>query len=300
MTGSPRPYGPVMALLALILISGCVPLKSTRVAAVALTMEDVAKGALKQSDPALVREGSPAYLMLLDGLLEAYPDNQRLHLAACQTYASYAATLPDDAESQARARLLYLKARDHGFRALSDDDGSSIRNAAAGDVESFKVFLSHYGQEDVPALFWTAAAWGGWIGASTGKPEAVADLPALEAAITRSLELDEAFHYGGPHLLMAVYLCSKPPVSERQLAQAQTHFQRAFELGGDQILAARVMYAENYARGMKDRRLFESTLQGVIDAPEGQVPDLTLSNAMAREEARSLLERTEEFFDGPS
>jgi hypothetical protein len=289
-----------MALLAPILTSGCVPLKSTRVAAVALTMEDVAKAAARQSDPALIREGSPAYLMLLDGLLEAYPDNKRLRLAACQTYASYAATLPDDPASQARAQVLYLKARDHGFRSLSDDDGSRFRNAAAGDVEGFKVFLGQYGREDAPALFWTAAAWGGWIGASTGKPEAVADLPALEAAITRSLELDEAYYYGGPHLLMAVYLCSKPPVSERHLALAQTHFQRAFQVGGDQALAARVMYAEYYARGMKDRRLFESTLQGVIDAPEGQISELTLSNAMAKEKARTLLERTEEYFDEPS
>jgi hypothetical protein len=238
--------------------------------------------------------------MLLDGLLESYPDNKRLHLAACQTYASYAATLPDDAEAQLRAQLLYLKARDHGFRALSDDDGSQLRNAAAGDVETFRSFLSKFVAGDAPALFWTAAAWGGWIGASMGKPEALADLPALEAAITRSLELDDTFHYGGPHLLMAVYLCSKPPVSERQLARAQTHFLRAFQLGGDQVLAARVMYAEYYARGMKDRRLFESTLQGVIDAPEGQIPELTLSNALAREKARRLLERTEEYFEGLS
>jgi hypothetical protein len=300
MTGCHRTFFAVMSFLAAFLVSGCVPVKPARVAAVALTMEDVAKAALKQSDPTLIREGSPAYLMLLDGLLEVYPDDKRLHLAACQAYTSYAATLPEGAESQARAQLLYRKAMDHGFRALSNDDGSQFRNAAAGDVETFRSFLNRFGVGDVPALFWTAAAWGGWIGASTGKPEALADLPALETSIIRALELDEAFHYGGPHLLMAVYLCSKPPVSERQLDQAQAHFQRALQIGGEQFLAGRVMYAEYYARGMKDRLLFESTLQGVIDAPEGQAPELNLSNAMAREKARRLLERTKDFFDGPS
>ena len=300
MSLSSQPYRLLVALLAPFLCFGCVPLKSVRVAAVALTLEDVAKAATKQSDPVLIREGTPAYLMLLDGLLEAYPENKRLHLAACQTYASYAASLSWETESQARIRALNLRAKEHGIRSLSDDDGTRFRNASTGDLESFKTFLLGYGPKDVPALFWTTAAWAGWIAAGTGEPEAVADLPALEAAIVRLLELDESFYYGGPHLLMGVYLAAKPPVSERQLAQSREHFDRAFRLGGDQVLASRVMYAEYYARGMRDRQLFESTLRGVVDAPEGRISELTLSNTMAKEKARKLLERTEEYFDGPS
>ena len=274
-------------------------MKSARVASVALTLEDVARAAARQSDPELVRAGSPAYLMLLDGLLDAYPENRRLHLAACQAYASYAAALPWKAESAARIQALYLKAREHGYRALPSGIGGQFPSAAGGDIESFRELLGKLGAGEVPALFWTTAAWAGWIGASQGRPEALADLPALEAAIRRMLELDESFHFGGPHLLMAVYLSAKPPVSEKQLAQARAHFERTFQLGGDQVLSARVMYAEYYARGIRDRRLFESTLRGVLEAPDGQLPELTLSNALARDKARSLLERTDEYFDTP-
>lgn len=294
-----KPYLMALALLLTFPLSGCFPVKSARVAAVALTLEDVSRAAARQSDPELVRAGSPAYLMLLDGLLEAYPGNRRLHLGACQAYASYAAALPWESKSAARIQALYLKARNHGYRALPDEIGGRFPSASEGDIESFTALLRKIEAGEVPALFWTTAAWAGWIGASQGRPEALADLPALEAAIQRLLELDESFHFGGPHLLMAVYLSAKPPVSERQLAQARAHFDRTFQLGGDQVLSARVMYAEYYARGLRDRRLFESTLRGVLEAPEGQVPELTLSNALAREKARILLERTDEYFASP-
>jgi hypothetical protein len=288
------------AFLVLLLLGACVPMKSARVASVALTLEDVARAAARQNDPELVRAGTPAFLMLIEGLLEAYPDNQQLHLAACQAYASHAASLPLQAGASTRMQALFLKARHHGHRSLPHDSGSRFAAAAADDMESFKSLLREYKPEDVPALFWTTAAWGGWIGASQGRPEALADLPALEAAMQRTLELDESYHHGGPHLLMAVYLSSKPPVSDRQLAEARKHFDRAFELGGDQALSARVLFAEHYARGMRDRELYESTLKSVLETPDRPGSDLTLANALARERARMLLERTKEYFDGPS
>ena len=80
--------------LSLLLVSGgCAPTKPTRVAAVAYTAEDVFLAASKQSDPTIVRAGTPAYLMLVDGLIEAYPDNSELLIAGCQAYTAYALSL---------------------------------------------------------------------------------------------------------------------------------------------------------------------------------------------------------------
>lgn len=301
MVCSERPWAvPMVTVMSLFLVA-CAPLKSVRVASVALTLEDVGKAASKQRDPALIREGTPAYLMMLEGLLEAYPENRQLHLAACRAYSNYASMLPDTRESQARTEALYFRAKTHGFRALSPNaDPGRFQNAAGGDLESFRNLLQSYGKKDVDTLFWATAAWAGWIGSSSGRPEAVADLPALEASIARLLELAPSYYYGGPHLLMGAYLAVKPPVTERNLAQSKDHFEQAIRLGGEHDLTARVMYAEYYARGIRDRGLFESTLREVLDAPESNVPELTLINSMAKEKARTLLERTEEFFNGPS
>ena len=75
----------------------CAPIKRARVAAVALTAEDVAKAAAKQSDPTIVRSGSPAYLMLVDGLIDVYPENRDLLAAGCRGPAG--ARSPDAEEA---------------------------------------------------------------------------------------------------------------------------------------------------------------------------------------------------------
>lgn len=279
-------------IIALLLLPcGCIPLKQTRVAAVALTVKDVANAAAKQSDPSIIREGMPAYLMLMDGLIESYPENKELLTAACQAYSSYASSFLGDNE---RIKAVYLKAKIYGFRSLAPR--GAFAEAASGSLEEFRNFLSGYGKSDVPALFWTASAWAGWIGADVGGVEAMADIPMLEATIRRVLELDESFNYGSPHLLMGSFLAAKPAVMGGDLKKAKWHFDRAFALGADHLLMSRVLYAQYYAKGMNDRPLFVGTLQGVLASPADTVPELTLTNVIAKQKARSLLEKTEEYF----
>ncbi len=273
--------------------TGCIPVKQARVAAVAFTMQDVAQAAGKQTDATIVREGTPAYLMLVDGLIEAYPDNPELLLAGCRAYASYAAMFGAD-DHPKKAEALYLTAKRYGFRALSER--TDFGRAAAGNLDEFKTFLQRYQKEEVPALFWTASAWAGWISSNLGNVEAVGDLPALEATLERTLQLDDSYYHGGPHLLMGVYLAARAPVFGGGLAESKKHFERALALGGNNALAGKVMYAEYYAVGTKDRRMFENTLQEVVKAPPGEAPELALSNALAKERARKLLDKTEQYF----
>jgi hypothetical protein len=273
--------------------AGCIPVKQTRVAAVALTLQDVAQAASKQSDANIVREGTPAYLMLVDGLIEAYPDNRELLLAGCRAYASYAAMFVAE-EHPKKAEALYLTAKQYGFRALSER--ADFGRAAAGNLEEFKAFLERYKKEDVPALFWTANAWAGWIGSNLSNVEAVGDLPALEATLERILQLEDTYYYGGPHLLMGVYLAARSPVFGGGLAASKKHFDRALSLSGNKALGAKVLFAEYYAVGAKDRQLFETTLREVASASGEGVPELTLSNALAKDKAKRLLDKTEEYF----
>jgi hypothetical protein len=276
---------------------GCIPVKQARVAAVAFTVQDVAKAAAKQPDPTIVREGTPAYLMLVDGLLEAYPDNEELLVAASQAYGSYASSFLAEEDRQT-SEAIYGKAKRYGFRALSVSGGVDFGKASSGNLEEFTLVLQEYNKKDVPALFWTASAWASWISANISSVEAMADIPMLEALIRRVLELDESFYYGGPHLLMGVFLAAKPAVMGGDPVKARQHFDRAFALGSGKILMAKVLYAQYYARETKDRALFESLLHEVEKAPADEVPELTLANVIAKEKAKRLLNKTEEYF-GP-
>ncbi len=276
-----------------LLCTTCAPVKPARVAAVALTAEDVAKAAAKQSYPTIVRYGSPAYLMLIDGLIEAYPENRGLLTAGCRAYLSYASSFVEETDLD-QATALYVKARNYGFRALSDK--GDFRKAVAGNLDEFIVFLQQYSRKDVPALFYTASSWVKWIDLNLDNLEALAEMPMLEAAMQRILELDSEFYYGSPHLLMGAYLAAKPAMIGGNMNEAKEHFDRALALAEGKVLMAKVLFAEHYARRVRDRTLFEETLQQVLAAPVDEVPELTLSNVMAQEKARRMLEQADEYF----
>ena len=276
-----------------LLCLACAPIKPARVAAVALTAEDVAKAAAKQSDPTIVRSGSPAYLMLIDGLVEAYPDNKDLLTAGCRAYLSYASSFLEDTDLD-RTKPLYAKAKNYGFRALSDK--GDFRKAVAGNLDEFIVFLQQYNKKDVPALFYTASSWVNWINLNLDNLEALVEMPMLEATMLRILELDGEFYYGSPHLLMGAYLAAKPTIIGGNISEAKEHFDQALALGEGKVLTAKVLFAKYYARRIGDRTLFKETLQEVLAAPVDTVPELTLSNVLAQEKARRLLEQTDEYF----
>jgi hypothetical protein len=280
--------------LSFFLLSGaCVPSKQARVAAVAYTVEDVGRAAFKQSNPTLVRAGTPAYLMLIDGLIGAYPDNRELLTAGCQAYTGYASSFVED-ENREEAAALYARAKHYGFRALSTK--RDFQQAASGSLDEFIVFLKLYKRQDVPALFWTTSSWAKWISLNLDSVEALADMPMLEATMRRVLELDDAFYYGGPHLIMAVYLAVKPEIVGGNISKAKEHFDQAFALGDGKFLAAKVLFARYYAVRLEDRALFEKTLQEVMAAPVDKVPELTLSSVLAKEKAREMLEKADDYF----
>jgi hypothetical protein len=231
--------------------------------------------------------------MLLDGLIETSPDNANLLVADCQAYSTYASLFTAEAD-QARTGTLYARAREYGFRALSTR--ADLRGALSGTLREFSLLLQRFGKDDVPALFCTTSSWVRWTASNLDNLEALAELPLLEAAMERILELDESYSYGSPHLLLGVYLAAKPAVLGGDTAKAERHFDRALALADGKFLPAKVLYARYYARRIQDRELFVRTLEEVLSAPSGTVPELTLSNAVAKEQARELLEKTDEYF----
>ena len=281
------------SLWLLLYAGGCIPTKQARVAAVAYTAEDVLRAAAKQPDPAIVRDGSPAYIMLVDGLIEAYPNNGELLTAGCQAYTVYASSFVEDSDP-GKAAILYGKAKEYGFRALSLR--RDFQQAASGPLDDFVISLRDYNKEYVPALFWTTSAWAKLISLNLDSVEVLADVPMLEATMQRVIELDGGFYYGSPHLHMAVYLAAKPSIAGGNLDKAKEHFDEAFALGADKLLSAKVLFARYYAVRLKDRALFVKILQEVIEAPVDELPELTLSNTLAKEKARELLERADDYF----
>jgi CheY-like chemotaxis protein len=278
--------------LLIALLTACATGKTMTVAATASLLEDVAKASSKQSDLMLIRRGMPSYLMLIDGMLEALPDNKRLLISAAQFYASYASAFIQD-EDQIYATALYARARDYALRALEQN---GFNNPVTRPFDDFEIGMYDLGEKDVPYIFWAASCWGSWISLNQSSMEAMAELPRVELLMKRVLELDEAFYYGGAHIFMGVLDASRPRLAGGDLDRARDHFLKAIELGDEKFLMARIYYADYYAKKAFDRDLFISILEKILEIPADITPELTLLNTVAHTKAKEMLNQADEYF----
>jgi len=282
-----------MGLACFLLATACLPQKALTVSSTATLLEGVAKASGKQSDLRVIREGMPAYLMLMDGMVEMLPVNDRLLLAAAQAYSSFASAFAEE-EDPEYAKILYARSKGYALRSL---EARGMKDPVDRSLDSFDNGLHSLRERDAPYLFWAAASWGSWIRMNLDSMDALAQLPRVERMMRRVIELDEAYYYGGAHLFMGIWFASRPRMAGGDLKKAQQHFLRAIDLGEGKFLMAHVYYANFYARPSLDRNLFVSTLEMVLESPPDVSPELTLMNTVAQKRAKELLSHVEEYFE---
>ena len=247
-----------------------------------------------QEDTELVRQGLPSIILLLDAMLQEEPDNPDLLRAASTAYAGYAQAFLVPKEENARAVLLYGRAKEYGLKLLCRRSFFAV--ARDKSFEEYEKALSCFGRDDVPDVYAAANAWLGWILSQTDSMAALSELSKPLALMRRVLELDETYACGGAHLIFGIYYAIQPPGGGRDLEKSKTHFMRAIELSGNGKKMPQVVYAEFYAVTAGDRELFTSILTKVLEKPEHEQKSDVLGNAIARERARKLLDRKEDLF----
>jgi hypothetical protein len=277
-------------LLAALLLggAGCASLVGSVAGGMA---EDLGSAILDNPDVAMVRDGAPAYLILIDGLLARSPHNAALLSQAAQLNSAYAAAFVDEPD---RSRRLNEKALALAERAVCEGvpDGCDLRRR---DFDAYRAWLEQRRPRDVELLYRLGTAWAGWIQANSDDFAAIAELARVKALMTRLVELDETYDHGGPHLYLGVFETLFPPAMGGRPEEGRAHFERAVALSGGKHLMTKVLYAEQYGRLVFDRELHDRLLREVLDA-DPQQPGLTLINVVARAQAAELLESADEYF----
>jgi hypothetical protein len=281
----------LVLLLPFVFVTGCISSQQIVTEKAPALFRQIALSANRQSDVVLVRQGIPAYIMLIDGMVQSYPGNKDLLLAGAQAYSAYAAVLQED--EQDRAAHLNEKAKRYALQAL--ELTPPFKDTLGKPLDVFQKTLEETGKKDAPTLFWVGNIWGSWIAGSEGA-EAMADLPWVEALIERVLQLDPGYYYGGAHLFKAILLSARPEQFGGNRKKAEEHFKRARAYGEGNFLMTDVYYAQYYARQTLDRGLFVSTLKRVLETPADIEPDLTLANTLAQRKAKKLMSQVDELF----
>jgi len=275
-------------LLALLVASGCASIVSSVTDKLA---EDLSRAILNNDDLATVREGVPAFLIVLDALLTSNPDNPDLLTAAARLNASYATGFVAD---QARQSRLTDKAMTLSYRAACSDI-DWLCNAREMPFQELESQLIRLQQKDVPAIYAYASSWAGWIQSHSDDWAAIAELARVKALMERVVELDAGYDDGAAVMYLGVFETLLPPAMGGRPEVGRGHFERAIEISDGRYLMAKVLFAEKYARLVFDRQLHDALLTEVLIAdPYGEA--LTLINLVAQDQAAALLKSADEYF----
>jgi predicted anti-sigma-YlaC factor YlaD len=295
---------PLVLALVAVLASGC-SVKRLALKGVADTLSDSGSTFASDDDPELVRAAVPFSLKLMESVLEALPEHRGLLLSACSGFTQYAyafvqtdadlveSTDFDRAEAlRARARSLYLRARDYCVRHLE----LKYRGIRGRLVTDPKGAVANVARDDVAGLYWTGAAWGSAIALGVDRPDLLADLPAVRALFDRALALDETWGDGAIHA--ALISLDANPMMGGSPAKAREHFARAVELSRGLSASPYVTLAASVSVAEQNRAEFEKLLQEALAIDPDRAKSLRLANILAQRRARHLLSRIDELFVG--
>lgn len=281
----------ILLLLASALFSGCV--RSLAVSTVGGMVDDGFEAFTGEEDLEFAEQALPGNLKLLDVMLKNEPDNRRLLRLGSEGYNSYALAFLEDTNPE-RARAFYLRGRDYGLRILRQD--KEWARALDGTVDDVKALLAGRGNDDVPAVFWTAFGWGSAIYLTLTSPDAIADLPKAEAMMEFVAGRDSAYYHAGADIFLGTLYGSRPRILGGDTAKSRLHFERALRLNGGKFLMTYVYYARSLAVQTMDEPLFDELLSTVDRTSLDVLPSARLANAVAKRKAQMLREKKSELF----
>jgi TRAP transporter T-component len=232
-------------------------------------------------------------LKLLESVLRSNPQDEHYLLLACMGYSSYALGFVEDDDPQ-RASLFYRRGMDYGMQILKHND-KFARSLKKGP-EEFQTSLGILDRDKVPAVFWTAIGWGSYISLNLTDPDAIADLPRVEAMMKYVLGIDSSYYYGGAYFFLGTIYGSRPQLLGGDTLLSRRYFNKSFEQCKERFLLPYVYFARTYAVQIQDRQLFEKTLSFIDSVSIDAFPQTRLVNAIAKKKAVHLRTMADELF----
>jgi hypothetical protein len=253
--------------------------------------ENLNTAIMNQNDLETVRQGAPAYLIMIDSFIEGAPDDINLLVAGSSLYGAYSGAFVNDPE---RARRLSDKSLQYAHHALC------IKRPSLCDLNQlpfreFEPAVQNIQRSDLDVVYPWGVALAGWIQARTDDWNAIAEIPRVKTLMQRVIEIDPEHDEGGAHLYLGVLNALMPPAMGGKPELAREHFEEAIELSAGKNLMAKTLYAQYYARITFNQALHDQLLREVTESSV-DIPGKTLINTLAQEKARTLLAESPDFF----
>lgn len=219
------------------------------------------------------------------------PDNPHLNLPAAQAFGAYAMAFVEE-KDPARATALYQRGLQYAFKALPSKKAftKSIK------PDELAALLPNYEKSEVPQLFWAGYNWGMYILQNLDQPRILGDLAKVEMIMSRVMELDPEYNFGGADLFYGSFYAARPPLLGGNPELGREHFLKNIGRNPD-FLMTKLYFARYFAVQVQDRALFDSLLNEIEAFDIESAPEIRLFNALAKQKAATLRLNPELFLE---
>lgn len=256
--------------------------------------QNLGNAVLNSEDPATVRDGLPAYLLLLDGLIAGQESGNKsstgVLLAASQLNGAYAGNFTQG--DATRAQRLSKKSLDYARAAVCLSD-TELCVALDKDIDAFVLLVNT--NTDKALLYTLASSWAGFLQSNSEDWGAIADLPKVEALLMRVIALDPNHERGLPYVYLGVINSLRPEALGGKPEVGRAYFEKAIAISENKNLYAKTALAQYYARLVFNQELHDQLLNEVINA-NPKANGYTLINTLAQDQAKQLLVSGKDYF----
>ncbi len=279
---------------------------AVRAVANALTAEGGTVVFTGDDDPELVAGALPFAIKMYESLLAEDPDHEGLILATGSLFVMYAnafvqgpaEALPRDRFAERKAQIeragrLYQRGRDILAGGLERKHRGFAAAYREGKLEAV---LGRMEKEDVPLLYWTAAATLAAFSLNPFDVQLSVRVPEAQALMARAYALDPDFGGGAIDDFYVSFYGSLPESLGGNKALARKHFELAVQKTAGKAAGPFVSYAQAVSVPEQDYAGFRKLLERALAVDADAVPANRLANILAQRRARHLLETADELF----
>ncbi|MEE4245333.1 MAG: TRAP transporter TatT component family protein [Kangiellaceae bacterium] len=278
----------LFAAVSAVVMSGC----TTVITSAGNNLADQLGRAVAASDDLeTVKDGIPAYMLLLEGIMQDEKDNSDLLLSSANLYTAYSAIFVTDSTRQ---KLMAGKAHRYSLLAACIEE-EELCDLKSLKYEPFIAAINELDEDEIGLLYTLGRSWAAHMQASADDWREAVHLPKVKYIMERVIELDETIDNGSAHYYLAIINSLVPPALGGKPQLALKHFNIADQLTNKQNLMIKVTMAERYARVIFDRDLHDKWLNEVVNS-DVDSDKFRLTNTIAKQKAAELLSSANDFF----
>ena len=296
----------VLTVLCFTLPSCSINKLAVNMVADALTGEGSSDVFTGDSDPQLVGDAIPFAIKMYEALLSQSPRHQGLINTTGSMFVMYAnAFVQGPAEmfplsmyaereaAKARAKSLYLRGLNILYRGLELKYPGFSGAFQGGRLQEF---LAKMKKNDVPALYWSAAAGVSAFSLNSFDMDLGVRVPEFYALVQRAYELDPDYSSGALDQFLLLFHSSVPATMGGDSTLTETFYRRSLEKTKFLSPGPYVSYAQSVMIPAQNYEKFKELLETALSLDLDADPSNRLVNIISQRKARYLLDNADLFF----